>query len=69
MFAGGSFFQWFPSRGLTSDNWDQLSLFGKIADYLWHLVLPLIGHVARRVHDHDVPDEATRSWTRSASNT
>src|SRR5919206_295473 len=30
MFAGGSFFQWFPSRGLTSDNWSQLSLFGKL---------------------------------------
>ena len=29
LFAGGSFFQWFPSRGLTSDNWDQLSLFGQ----------------------------------------
>ena len=42
LFAGCSFFQWFPSRGLTSDNWDQLSLVGKIADYLWHLVLPLI---------------------------
>jgi len=42
MFAGGSFFQWFPSRGLTSDNWNQLSLLGKVADYFWHLTLPLI---------------------------
>jgi microcin C transport system permease protein len=42
MFAGGSFFQWFPSRGLTSDHWHQLSLAGKIADYFWHLTLPLI---------------------------
>jgi microcin C transport system permease protein len=42
MFAGGSFFQWFPSRGLTSDHWSQLSLAGKIFDYSWHLVLPLI---------------------------
>ena len=42
VFAGGSFFQWFPSRGLTSDGWSQLSPVGKIADYLWHLVLPLI---------------------------
>ena len=41
MFAGGSFVQWFPLRGLTSDNWDQLSLLGKIADYFWHLALPL----------------------------
>src|ERR1700716_2625601 len=36
MFAGGSFFQWFPSRGLTSDGWNQLSLVGKMAGYFWH---------------------------------
>jgi microcin C transport system permease protein len=42
MFAGGSFFQWFPSRGLTSDNWNQLSTFGKVTDYFWHLTLPII---------------------------
>jgi len=41
-FAGGSFFDWFPLRGLTSDNWESLSLVGKVFDYLWHLVLPLI---------------------------
>ncbi|THD83488.1 microcin C ABC transporter permease YejB [Aliigemmobacter aestuarii] len=42
VFAGGSYFQWFPLRGLTSDNWDQLSFFGKIADYLWHIALPVL---------------------------
>jgi microcin C transport system permease protein len=42
LFAGSSFLQIFPSRGLTSDNWDQLSLFGKVVDYFWHLTLPLI---------------------------
>jgi microcin C transport system permease protein len=42
VFAGSSFFQWFPSRGLTSDNWDQLSLIGKVVDYFWHLTLPII---------------------------
>jgi len=42
MFAGGSFFDWFPLRGLTSDNFAELSLFGKIVDYFWHLALPLI---------------------------
>ena len=42
MFAGGSFFDWFPLRGLTSDNFAELSLFGKIVDYFWHLTLPLI---------------------------
>lgn len=41
VFAGSSFFQWFPSRGLFSDNWDDLSLWGKIVDYFWHLTLPL----------------------------
>jgi microcin C transport system permease protein len=42
MLAGGSFLQLFPSRGLTSDNWSQLSLFGKVVDYLWHMTLPMI---------------------------
>ncbi len=41
VFAGGSYFQWFPLRGLTSDNWDQLSPFGKAIDYLWHIALPV----------------------------
>ena len=42
LFAGSSFFQWFPSRGLTSDNWSELSTFGQIKDYIWHITLPLI---------------------------
>src|SRR4249919_2716275 len=41
LFAGGSFFNLFPLRGLTSDNWEQLSLSGKALDYFWHLVLPI----------------------------
>ncbi len=41
VFAGGSYLQWFPLRGLTSDNWAELSLWHKITDYLWHLVLPV----------------------------
>ena len=45
LFAGGSFFDWFPLRGLTSDNWDQLSPVGKVLDYFWHLVLPLTAMV------------------------
>jgi microcin C transport system permease protein len=40
-FGGGSFLQLFPLRGLTSDDFDQLSLLGKVLDYFWHLVLPL----------------------------
>ncbi|MFN3282591.1 MAG: ABC transporter permease subunit, partial [Tabrizicola sp.] len=41
VFAGGSYYQWFPLRGLTSDNWSELSLWGKITDYLWHITLPV----------------------------
>ncbi len=46
LFGGGSFLQWFPLRGLTSDNWEQLSWFGKIVDYLWHITLPVTASVA-----------------------
>jgi microcin C transport system permease protein len=42
LFAGGSFLDWFPLRGLISDNWSTLPVGQKILDYLWHLVLPLI---------------------------
>jgi microcin C transport system permease protein len=42
LFAGGSYFDWFPLRGLTSDNWAQLSWPMKILDYFWHLALPVI---------------------------
>ncbi|MES2934519.1 MAG: ABC transporter permease subunit, partial [Pseudomonadota bacterium] len=46
MFGGGSFLQWFPLRGLTSENWDALSWFGKTTDYLWHITLPVTASVA-----------------------
>jgi len=42
LFAGGSFLQIFPLRGLTSDYFDQLSLGKKIVDYFWHITLPII---------------------------
>jgi microcin C transport system permease protein len=42
LFAGGSYFQIFPLRGLTSDNWDELSALGKVADYFWHITLPVL---------------------------
>ncbi|MCG7507563.1 microcin C ABC transporter permease YejB [Mesorhizobium retamae] len=45
LFAGGSFWDWFPLRGLTSDNWDQLSWPQRILDYFWHLTLPLTAMV------------------------
>jgi microcin C transport system permease protein len=42
LFAGGSFFDWFPLRGLVSDNWQELPWPQKILDYFWHLTLPLL---------------------------
>ncbi|CAG9164048.1 microcin C ABC transporter permease YejB [Cupriavidus pampae] len=45
LFGGGTFVQWFPLRGLTSDNWEQMSMMGKVMDYLWHLVLPITASV------------------------
>ncbi len=41
LFAGGSYLNWFPLRGLTSENWSSLSTWGKIVDYFWHLALPV----------------------------
>ena len=41
VFAGGSYFNCFPLRGLTSSNFDELSLLGQIGDYFWHLALPV----------------------------
>ncbi len=45
LFAGGTYFNWFPLRGLVSVNFDQLSLVGKILDYFWHMALPTLALV------------------------
>ncbi|MGG1943238.1 ABC transporter permease subunit [Trinickia sp. NRRL B-1857] len=45
LFGGGSFLQIFPLRGLFSDNFSQLSVPGKIVDYLWHIALPVTASV------------------------
>ncbi len=42
LFAGGSYWRIFPLRGLTSDDFDQLSALGKVADYFWHITLPVL---------------------------
>ena len=42
MFAGESYFQWFPLRGLTSDNFNDLNFIQKILDYFWHIFLPVL---------------------------
>jgi microcin C transport system permease protein len=45
VFAGGSYLDWFPLRGLVSDNWRELSWPALVADYLWHMVLPITAMV------------------------
>jgi microcin C transport system permease protein len=45
LFAGGSYYDWFPLRGLVSDNFDSLSMWGKVKDYFWHLALPISASV------------------------
>ncbi len=42
LFAGGSYFKIFPLRGLTSDNFQDLTTMGKILDYMWHITLPVV---------------------------
>jgi microcin C transport system permease protein len=42
LFAGGSYYQWFPLRGLTSNNFDDLTAMGKVLDYFWHITLPVL---------------------------
>ena len=41
LFAGGSYFKWFPLRGLVSDDWATLSTLDKVLDYFWHMALPI----------------------------
>ena len=45
LFAGGSYLDWFPLRGLVSENFGELSLWQKIVDYLWHITLPVLSLV------------------------
>ncbi len=45
LFAGGSYFRWFPLRGLVSDNWAQLAWAARVGDYLWHIMLPVLALV------------------------
>lgn len=44
LFAGGTYWKIFPLRGLTSDNFEELSIAGQIADYFWHITLPIIAY-------------------------
>ncbi|MCH5323357.1 MAG: microcin C ABC transporter permease YejB [Helicobacter sp.] len=42
LFAGGTYWNWFPLRGIVGDNFESLSTLGKIKDYFWHITLPII---------------------------
>lgn len=42
LFAGGTYFSWFPLRGLTSPDFDQMTLWGQVKDYFWHITLPVL---------------------------
>ncbi len=68
LFAGGSFWQIFPLRGLTSENFAELSLFGKVGDYLWHITPAGARHDARRLRDLDLSDEELLPRRNHASN-
>lgn len=45
IFAGGRYLDWFPLRGITSDNWQDLSPLQQLLDYLWHMTLPIFAMV------------------------
>ncbi len=45
LFAGGRYFDWFPLRGLISDNWSELNSLEKVVDYFWHMTLPIVSLV------------------------
>ncbi len=45
LFAGGSFLDWFPLRGLVSDDWETMSWSQRILDYFWHITLPVLAMV------------------------
>jgi len=45
LFAGGRYFDWFPLRGLVSEDWETLAWPARIADYFWHITLPIVSMV------------------------
>ncbi|MBI4183568.1 MAG: microcin C ABC transporter permease YejB [Proteobacteria bacterium] len=45
LLAGGSYFSWFPLRGLVSPNWRELSVPALVLDYFWHMALPVASMV------------------------
>jgi microcin C transport system permease protein len=70
--GGGSFLDWFPISGIVSDNFEQLSLVGKILDFLHHMVLPLICYMASEfafltiLMKNSLIDEIKKDYMRTA---
>lgn len=71
-FAGGSFFNWFPMGELYSDNYYDLTLWGKIVDRVHHFILPLICYmigsftVLTMLMKNSLLDEIKRDYIRTA---
>jgi microcin C transport system permease protein len=71
-FAGGSYFMWFPISGVVSDNYDDLSTFGKLLDFLHHICLPMICYMAgefaflTQLMKNSVLDELNKDYVRTA---
>ena len=57
LFAGGSFVQWFPLRGLASAGSESWTFGARAVDYLWHIVLPTVATRGRRIREPDDPDQ------------
>ncbi|RMT39729.1 Binding-protein-dependent transport (system) inner membrane component [Pseudomonas syringae pv. solidagae] len=72
VFCGGTSLNWFPVRGLVSDNFEQLTTIGKIADYFWHLALPVLALVIggfatlTLLTKHSFLNEITRQYVTTA---
>jgi len=72
LFGGGSFFDWFPITGIVSDNWESLSVPGKVLDFLHHMVLPMfcymIGEFAflTLLMKNTVMEELNKDYVRTA---
>ena len=68
LFAGGSFLDWFPLRGLTSENWSQFPWYRQDPRLFLASGAADGGDGARRVRNADACSPRIRSWTKSASN-
>ena len=57
LFAGGTWLEWFPLRGLTSPNFEQMTWWQQVADYFWHITLPVLASVVSSFATTDHADQ------------